>query len=109
MDEISLLEGIWTRLRSQKVNGRDFAHRRLQEASRKQTVNYVPLRIGKVVPSDNFQICLPAPQVALFLSTWLIHLDTVSRYRIDELRSSDGIMPCLLTSDSRICSTCLSL
>ena len=40
-------------------------------------------------------ICLPAPQVTLF-AMCLIHLDAVSRYRIDELRSSDGIMltPC---------------
>ena len=48
-------------------------------------------------------ICLPAPQVALFLWTWLIHLDTVSRYRIDELRSSDGIMHCLLRPACFIC------
>ena len=74
-------------------------------------------RNGRDINSDTLHadklkrnlICLPAPQEALFLSTWLIHLDTVSRYRIDELRSSDGIMPCLLTYDSHMCSTCLSL
>ena len=45
---------ICTTFRSYKVNEGDFAPGRLQEAPRKQTVIYVPLRIGKVVPSDNF-------------------------------------------------------
>ena len=41
-------------------------------------------------------ICLPAPQVANFFSNCLIVRMLSSTDRIDELRSSDGIMHCLL-------------
>ena len=61
-------------------------HRRTETAAK---------RTAKEKSDEEKAICLPAPQVTLF-AMCLIHLDAVSRYRIDELRSSDDIMltPC---------------
>ena len=44
-----------------------------------------------------------------FFTKCLIHVNAVSRCRIDELRSLDGIIPSFLTSESHMYSTCLSL
>ena len=49
------------------------------------------------------KICLPAPQVANFLFICLIVRMLSNTYRIDELRSSDGIIHCLLRSACFIC------
>ena len=48
-------------------------------------------------------ICLPAPQVANFLFICLIVRMLSNTYRIDELRSSDGIMHCLLRHARFMC------
>ena len=63
---------------------------------------------SQLISIISFNMHLSAPGNSFFTNC-LIYENAVSRNRIDELRSSDGIMPYLLTFDSHMCSTYLSL